>query len=49
VVKADAAGSIRYAGIYYVTALDFPLGLYVFTARGATSGKVSTAYFVLKP
>jgi hypothetical protein len=48
-VKADGAGSIRYAGIYYVTALDFPLGLYMFSARGATSGKVSTAYFVLTP
>ena len=48
-VKADASGSIRYAGIYYVTGLDYPLGLYMFTARGAASGKVSTAYFVLTP
>ena len=48
-VKADANGSIRYAGIYYVTALDFPLGLYTFTARGLTSGKGSSAYFVLTP
>jgi hypothetical protein len=48
-VKADNSGSIRYAGIYYATGLDYPLGLYTFTARGATSGKVSTAYFVLTP
>jgi|HigsolmetaAR202D_1030399.scaffolds.fasta_scaffold13111_3 hypothetical protein len=48
-VRADASGSIRYAGIYYATGLDYPLGLYTFTARGQTSGKVSTAYFVLTP
>jgi hypothetical protein len=46
-VKADAGGSIRYAGIYYASGLDYPLGLYTFTAQGKASGKVSTAYFVL--
>jgi hypothetical protein len=49
IVKADGSGSIRYAGVYYATGLDYPLGLYTFTARGQTSGKVSTAYFVLTP
>jgi hypothetical protein len=49
VVRADAAGSIRYAGIYYATGLEYPMGLYNFTAQGRTSGKVSTAYFVLTP
>jgi hypothetical protein len=48
-VPADAAGSIRYAGIYYATGLEYPMGLYTFTAQGRASGKVSTAYFVLTP
>src|SRR5205085_2301001 len=48
-VTADANGSIGYAGIYYVTAPGYPLGLYSFVATGKTSGKVSTAYFVLTP
>lgn len=47
-VKADTSGSIRYAGIYYTTGLDYPMGLYTFAARGVTSNKTSTAYFVLK-
>jgi hypothetical protein len=46
-VKADAGGSIRYAGIYYVTAPGYPVGLYSFSAKGKDSGKISTAYFVL--
>lgn len=48
-VTADANGSIGYAGIYYVTAPGYPLGLYSFVATGKSSGKVSTAYFVLTP
>ena len=42
-------GSIGYAGIYYTTAPDYPLGLYSFIGQGKSSGKVSTAYFVLTP
>jgi hypothetical protein len=49
VVRADSAGSIRYAGIFYATGLEYPMGLYTFTAQGRASGKVSTAYFVLTP
>lgn len=48
-VTADANGSIGYASIYYPTALDYPLGLYSFIGQGKTSGKISTAYFVLTP
>ncbi|HEX9371077.1 MAG TPA: hypothetical protein VF897_08725 [Roseiflexaceae bacterium] len=48
-VKADDKGSIGYAGLYYVTETFFPLGLWRFEAKGKTSGKVSTAYFVLTP
>jgi hypothetical protein len=48
-VKADANGSIGYASIYYVTAPDYPLGLYSFGAQGKDSGKTSVAYFVLTP
>jgi hypothetical protein len=48
-VPADANGSIGYAGIYYITAPGYPLGLYTFSAKGVQSGKVSTAYFVLTP
>jgi hypothetical protein len=48
-VPADANGSIGYAGIYYVTAPGYPLGLYSFIAQGKSSNKVSTAYFVLMP
>jgi len=48
-VTADASGSIGYAGLYYVSQPDAPLGLYSFFAQGKTSGKVSTAYFVLTP
>ena len=31
--------SIRYAGIYYVTAPGYPVGLYSFSAKGKDSGK----------
>ena len=48
-VNADAQGSIGYAGLYYVTEVNFPLGLWSFVAQGKTSGKVSTGYFVLTP
>ena len=48
-VKADENGSIGYAGLYYVTEPGFPLGLWRFEAKGAKTGKVSTAYFVLLP
>ena len=48
-VTADTSGSIGYAGLYYVSQPDAPLGLYSFFAQGKTSGKVSTAYFVLTP
>jgi hypothetical protein len=48
-VNADDQGSIGYAGLYYVTETYYPLGLWSFVAQGKTSGKVSTAYFVLTP
>jgi hypothetical protein len=48
-MRADSGGSITYAGVYYVSTPGEPLGLYTFTAKGRTSGKVSTAYFVLTP
>jgi hypothetical protein len=48
-VAADSAGRIGYAGIYYVTSFDSPLGLYRFVATGKASGNVSTGYFVLTP
>jgi hypothetical protein len=48
-VNADDQGSIGYAGLYYVTEPYYPLGLWSFVAQGKTSGKVSTAYFVLTP
>lgn len=48
-VRADASGSINYAGVYYVTVPGYPLGLYKFDAVGQESGKTSTAYFVLTP
>ncbi len=48
-VNADDQGSIGYAGLYYVTETFYPLGLWSFVAQGKTSGKVSTAYFVLTP
>jgi hypothetical protein len=46
-VRADANGSIRYAGLYYASSLLSPLGLYNMTAVGRTSGKRSVAYFVV--
>ncbi len=48
-VKADEKGGIGYAGLYYITELHYPLGLWRFVATGKDSGKVSTAYFVLTP
>jgi hypothetical protein len=48
-VKADEKGGIGYAGLYYVTEVFFPLGLWRFEAKGKDSGKVSIAYFVLTP
>jgi len=48
-VTADAQGSIGYAGLYYVTEVYFPLGLWSFVAQGKDSHKVSTGYFVLTP
>jgi hypothetical protein len=48
-VQADSRGSIGYAGLYYVTERNFPLGLWRFEAKGKESGKISTAYFVLVP
>ncbi len=48
-VQADQAGAIGYAGLFYATAPGDPLGLYSFIARGRSSGKTSTAYFVLTP
>jgi hypothetical protein len=49
VVRADTRGSIRHAGVFYATELDYPLGLYNFSATGQTSQRTSTAYFVLTP
>lgn len=48
-VKADAQGGIGYAGLYYVTEPNFPLGLWSFVAKGKDSGKISSGYFVLTP
>jgi hypothetical protein len=48
-VKADENGSIGYAGLYYVTEPGMPLGLWRLEAKGAKTGKVSIAYFVLTP
>jgi hypothetical protein len=48
-VKADARGSIGYAGIFYISRAGAPLGLYRMVAYGQSSNKTSTAYFVLTP
>lgn len=46
-VKADEQGSIGYAGLYYVTEIYYPLGLWRFEAKGNSSGKLSVAHFAL--
>src|SRR5262245_25888815 len=48
-VNADDKGSIGYAGLYFVSEVYYPLGLWSFVAKGKDSGKTSTAYFVLTP
>ncbi|MFO7169447.1 MAG: hypothetical protein DIU80_015590 [Chloroflexota bacterium] len=48
-VKADQSGSLRYAGLFYASPRDTPLGLYRMVAYGTTSNRTSTAYFVLTP
>jgi hypothetical protein len=48
-VKADASGSIGYAGLYYASAITSPVGVYSMVATGKDSGKRSIAYFVVYP
>ena len=48
-IIADANGSIRYAGLYYASALTSPTGVYSMVATGRTSGKRSVAYFMVLP
>lgn len=48
-VMADGNGSIRYAGLYYASALTSPTGVYSMVATGRQSGKRSVAYFMVFP
>lgn len=48
-VMADGNGSIRYAGLYYASAITSPTGVYSMVATGRSSGKRSVAYFMVYP